>query len=254
MAIRLEGKRANEVRDYKHDWTAFLGTDTIFSRMVTAVGATITSSSNDTTSVTMWIGAGVDGVDATITQTIVTVGGRTETEIFLLPINADEVVSLAQAKEYLRVRDTEEDAKIAAMIPRARLWVEDHTGLALIRRTFVEQRTPRFGVIQLFKGPLVSVSSVAYTDANGAAQTYTGSLVRPPLTLIAPAATWPVLPGEEKFAVTYIAGYAPGFVDDRLIGAMLALIEGEFSEGFAYPAGAVESAERCCGYLRTMVA
>ncbi len=255
MAIRLEGKRPNEVRDYKHDWTPFLGADTIASKTVTAAGATINSSTNDTTSVTMWVSAGVDGVPATITQTIVTTGGRTETEIFLLPINADEIISLAQAKEYLRVTSDDEDAKIAAMIPRARLWVEDHTGLALVQRTFVESHTPSYGAIRLFKGPLVSVGGVGYTDTAGAAQTYTVVNNAPSTTIYHTAdGDWPALGEHGVFSITYTAGFQAGMVDDRLIGAMLALIEGEYSHGHAYPDYATEAANRCCCYLRTMVA
>lgn len=166
-----------------------------------------------------------------------------------------EPITLADTKLYIRVTSADEDAKITAMIPRARKWVEDHTGLVLERRQFVEQRLPdRHGAVRLYKGPLVSVDSIAYVDSDGAAQTYV-PLAYPPSTRIVAANDdyWPTLSNDRLFTITYTAGYATAAeIDERLIGAMLALIEGEYSEGFAYPDRAVEAAERCCSYLRAV--
>lgn len=165
-----------------------------------------------------------------------------------------EPITLADAKAYIRVTSADEDAKITAMIPRARLWVEAHTGLALDRRQFVERHHPRFGAIRLDKGPLVSVDSVTYLDA-GVATAYAPMSYPPSSLLFHPAdGDWPSLTGHESFTVTYTAGYLSTAVDERLLGAMYALIEGEFSDGAAYPSEAIAKAERCCGYLRTMVA
>lgn len=256
MTIRLEPKRSDEVRDYRHDWEPFLGEDTIASQDAVATGATLDSVEIETgdKSVIFWISGGTDGTTAQITHSITTAGGRTEAETFLLPIGDSEPISLVDAKAYLRVLHDDEDAKIRAMIPRARLWVEDHTGLSLIQREFVERHLPKYGAIRLFKGPLVSVDGVAYVDADGA-QTYVPRAF-PPSLVIWPAAdeSWPALSDGNQFEVTYTAGCAEGECDDRLIGAMLALIEGEYSEGYAYPERATDAAERCCAYLRTMVA
>jgi uncharacterized phiE125 gp8 family phage protein len=260
MTIRLESKRPDEVRDYLHDWVPFLGADTIASEVTTAEGVTLDSVTVEAgdQSVKFWVSGGADGEVGQITHTITTAAGRTESELFVLPVCAAEQVSLAEVKASLRVRHTDEDAKIAAMIPRARLWVEDHTGLALRRREFVERHTPRWGAIRLFKGPLVADVAadveVTYLDA-GVETTYVPRSF-PPSSVIFPAAdeSWPGLADGEQFTVTYTAGFDVGEADDRLIGAMLALIEGEFSEGYAYPQRAVEAAERCCAYLRQMVA
>lgn len=255
MTIRLEAKRPDEVRDYLHDWTPFLGADTIATQTNTITGATLDSATIQAgnKSVKFWISGGVDGATARLTHTIVTVGGRTETEVFVLPICEAEQISLAEVKSYLRVLHTDEDAKIAAMIPRARRWIEDHTGLALRKRTFVERQLPKWGAIRLDKGPLVSITSVAYVD-NGA-QTYTARSF-PPSSVLWPATdgSWPELGSGEAFTITYVAGYEVGEADDRLIGGLLALIEGEYAEGHAYPPSAVDAAERCCSYLRQMVA
>jgi uncharacterized phiE125 gp8 family phage protein len=254
MAIRLQPKMPAEVRTYPHDWTPFLGTDTIASTAEAVSGVTLDSVDlgGDARSVSFTVSGGTPGI-ASITQTITSVGGKVETETFLLQIETiEEPVSLADAKEYLRVRHNDEDAKIEQMIPRARKWVEDHTGLSLIPQTFVERHTPEWGAIRLFKGPLVTVDEVAYDDA-GTPATYVPRYWAGQSTIFpATDGTWPSLADNEKFTVTYTAGFGVGEVDERLIGAMLALIEGEYAEGYAYPERATQAAERCCGYLRTM--
>lgn len=162
---------------------------------------------------------------------------------------------LGTVKEYLRVLDDSENLKITDMIVRARLWVEDHTGLSLLKREFTEQHTLKGGLIRLLKGPLVAVlgedATITYLDGavinSYVARTFAPSSVLHPAT----GGSFPTLEGG-MFTVTYTAGFEVGAIDDRLIGAMLALIEGEFSEGYAYPDRAVSAAANCCNYLRTI--
>jgi uncharacterized phiE125 gp8 family phage protein len=260
MTIRLESKRPDEVRDYRHDWTPFLGTDTIASQVTTAEGVTLDSVAIEAgdKSVLFWVSGGTEGTTGRITHAITTTAGRTESEVFVLPVCGAEQISLAEVKASIRVRHTDEDAKISAMIPRARKWVEDHTGLALRRREFVERHIPQWGAIRLFKGPLVAALpadvEMTYLDA-GVETTYVPRSF-PPDSILFPQIdeSWPTLATGEQFTITYTAGFDVGEADDRLIGAMLALIEGEYAEGYAYPPRAVEAAERCCAYLRQMVA
>lgn len=259
MTIRLESKRPDEVRDYRHDWAPFLGADTIVSETTSATGVTLDSVAVEAgdQSVLFWVSGGTDGDAGRITHSVVTTAGRTESELFILPVCDAEQVSLAEVKAALRVRHTDEDAKISAMIPRARKWVEDHTGLVLRQREFVERHIPQWGAIRLNRGPLVAVTDadveITYLDA-GVPTTYVGRAFAPS-SVIFPAtdSSWPSLT-DDQFTITYTAGYDVGEADDRLIGAMLALIEGEYAEGYAYPERATDAAERCCGYLRTMVA
>lgn len=247
MTVRLEPKRADEVRNYRHDWAAFLGEDTIASQTTTSDDVTISNDAIDDTAVEWRVSGGTDGAVATILQTIVTAAGLTEKETFALPISLGEPIRLSEVKDVLRVTHDDEDAKIAAMIPRARAWVEDYTGTALVRRQFTELRRTENGGIRLFKGPLVSVDSVTY----GEGETYTPRTFVPDTRIVAAVdSAWPALDADDAFEIVYTAGVAEGEVDDRLIGAMLALIEGEYAEGYAYPPRAVEAAERCCGQLR----
>jgi uncharacterized phiE125 gp8 family phage protein len=157
-----------------------------------------------------------------------------------------EPLSYETVKDYLRLLDDVEQVKIEAMIPRARLWVEEHTGLALIQREFKELHTPRSGVVRLYRGPLVAVGSVGYSNGDGD-QTFDATAY-PPSTKLTGA--WPPT-GGEPFQITYTAGYAEGEpLDDRLLGAMLALIEGEYSEGYAYSPDTITGATNCLFYMK----
>ena len=157
-----------------------------------------------------------------------------------------EPVDLDTVKDYLRVTDDVEDSKISAMIPRARLRVEEHTGLALVQREFVQLATPRGGVVRLSRGPLIAVGGVSYSDSDGADQAFAPVAVPPSTKLTGDGPST----GGTPFEVTYTAGVPAGEEDARLIGAMLALIEGEYTAGFAYPDDAVTGATNCLFYMK----
>lgn len=247
---RLASKSASERVNNTIDWSGLLSEgDSIAISDVTVSGVTLVADTNDANSVTFIVEGGTDGTVATITNTITTTDGLVETEVFTMPITAGEPVSLGDVKTYLRVMSEDEDVKIAAMIPRARAWVEDHTGLALVRRSFTERRRPEYGRIDLYKGPLVSVEPIDHEGTS-----YEPRAFAPSTSILANSVSgWPSLSSNEAFEITYTAGFGPGEADERLIGAMLALIEGEYAEGYAYPARSVEAAERCCSYLRTAI-
>jgi uncharacterized phiE125 gp8 family phage protein len=172
----------------------------------------------------------------------------------ILPVTIEEPLTLEDVKDYLGIFTNDKDYALSHMIPRARLWVEDYTGLAIAKRQFVERLRPTLnGVIRLSKGPLASVDSVTYLDSSGVAASLTPSFY-PPIGTLTYANGWPHLNANDAFTVTYTAGADAEDIDDRLKGAMFALIEGEFSEGYAYPDRATQAAERCCLYLRQMVA
>src|SRR5688572_15917957 len=125
-------KRSVSVRDYRHDWTPFLGEDTITSQETVASGgitldsATIEPSNQ---AVKFWISGGIPGETGILTHTIETAGGRTETEIFALQvIGADEPVSVAELKMNMKVEVDDDDALIASLNRSARAYVESESG------------------------------------------------------------------------------------------------------------------------------
>jgi uncharacterized phiE125 gp8 family phage protein len=125
----------------------------------------------------------------------------------------EEPVSLTEAKLYLRIDVATEDAQISAQIAAARLWLENVLRQSLVTRT-LEHRLDAWPApaYRLPMGPVQSVTSVTYTDTDGAAGTVGASnytLVDGRLLLADNDATWPSvsLRGLAGVAVRYVAGY-----------------------------------------------
>ncbi|KKB09037.1 head-tail connector protein [Devosia chinhatensis] len=89
---------------------------------------------------------------------------------YLLAGPAAEPVSLAEAKAFLKVDGGAEDALITTLIGAARLHIEGVTGCALIAQTWriVLDDWPESRMVKLPVTPLLSVTAIAATDANGA--------------------------------------------------------------------------------------
>jgi len=82
-----------------------------------------------------------------------------------------EPVTLAEAKDYLRVDSSDEDALIQALIKAAREWVEHYTGRALISQTWDAFWDTWCDPFIAPLSPLQSVTTLKYTDDNGTQQT-----------------------------------------------------------------------------------
>lgn len=77
--LTWDDKDTADVADYQIDWSAFLGTDTIATSVWTvteASGLVVDSSTNTTTTATVWLSGGTAGVYA-VANKITTAGGRT---------------------------------------------------------------------------------------------------------------------------------------------------------------------------------
>lgn len=131
-----------------------------------------------------------------------------------------EPVSRAEAKLHLRVDtdDTAQDTLIDALIQGAREWCENYTRRSFVRRT-LQLRVDCFpSHIRLPRGPVASVSSVAYIDSNGdsatlAADQYQVDTYSTPARIVpAFGVVWPSVDAGvvNGVTVTYVAGYAPG--------------------------------------------
>jgi uncharacterized phiE125 gp8 family phage protein len=87
----------------------------------------------------------------------------------LIAAPASEPVSLAEAKEHLRVDHGEEDALILRLIKSAREMAESLTGRAFITQSWKLWRDgwPRTRVIAIPKPPLAAVTSVTAVSRSG---------------------------------------------------------------------------------------
>lgn len=73
--------------DYTIDWSEWLDTDTIASSSWDVpTGLTATDDDSTSTTATVWLSEGVDNHNYTITNTIVTAGGRTDSRSFEIKI------------------------------------------------------------------------------------------------------------------------------------------------------------------------
>ena len=125
---------------------------------------------------------------------------------------ATEPVTLQEAKDFLRVSDTDEDSLITSLIIAARQVLEKWTGRAFIEQTRVatykELRTEE--KIFLPYPQVISVDSVTYLDEDEASQTLATSEYEV-IAGDAGAVWFNDLPGTadhpEAITITYKAGY-----------------------------------------------
>jgi hypothetical protein len=79
MALKWDDKDPNDVDAFQIDWSERLSSETISTSVFTSTptGLTHDSTSNTTTTTTLWLSGGTDGVIYEITNRITTTAGRT---------------------------------------------------------------------------------------------------------------------------------------------------------------------------------
>jgi uncharacterized phiE125 gp8 family phage protein len=141
-----------------------------------------------------------------------------------------EPISLAEARDHLREDGTEQDVLIAGLIAAVRQHQEDTLGLALVSQTHALRLDSFPDEIELPRAPVQSVTSIAYVDTAGAAQTlsavsYTVDIYSTPARIIpAYGLSWPdTRDVPNAVTVTYVAGYGAtaAAVPDTLRSAAL---------------------------------
>lgn len=94
----------------------------------------------------------------------------------LITAPAVEPITMAEAREHLRVDHTDDDTMIALYISAARANAEAFLGIALVAQTW-ELTLDAFPAdeIEITLAPLIEVTSVIYLDLNGDEQTLNAS-------------------------------------------------------------------------------
>ena len=130
---------------------------------------------------------------------------------------AIEPVTLARAKEHLRVDHSFDDAMISAMISGSRRFAEKFMGRAIITQTWelVIDSFPD-NEIEIPLPPLQSVESIKYDDAGGLETTlspsaYTVDNVSEPGWVVPIPSGWPsnLFNGINAVRIRYVAGFTP---------------------------------------------
>ena len=142
-----------------------------------------------------------------------------------------EPVTTAEAKLYLRVDFSDDDTLIATLITAARQRAEDIAGRAFISQTIAAwlDYWPDDGVIRIKRGPVATVTSVAYYTSNNVLTTVSASnyvLIaqpQPARITLAYGQSWPTdLRSEAAIKITYTAGAATA--DARYKDLILAMV------------------------------
>lgn len=132
-----------------------------------------------------------------------------------------EPITLAEARAQCRIDDSTEDALLAIYIQAARQHAEGLLFSALITQTW-EQTLDAFPAdeIKLIKPPVLGITSVAYTDANGDPATMAeGSYVLDAATgpgwlFPASGTSWPsTAPVINAVRIRFTAGFGPAAAD-----------------------------------------
>lgn len=181
----------------------------------------------------------VAGVLAVVTATVTTSAtpARTFQRSVLVRVQQSDTlpapITITEAKSHLRIVDDSEDDMVIALIRAAQDKVEGDTGFVLRARS-VEIAFDNWSgnCLPLWRGPVNSVTSVVYDDANGAQQTLAANQYRVRdyfgAKAIVPAygVSWPELENVSGCVrVTYSAGYANNYaVPSSLRQAALLLI------------------------------
>jgi len=144
-------------------------------------------------------------------------------------------VSLSDAKNWLRVTNSDDDTLIAALVERATQFVENETRRQLINATWVMKLDtfPHGSFIDFPVSPLVSVTSIAYSDGNGDSQTLAASVYGvdttqdPGRIFLKSGQEWPsTLDQANAVTVTAVVGYgtAASDIPAALVHAVLMLV------------------------------
>jgi uncharacterized phiE125 gp8 family phage protein len=152
---------------------------------------------------------------------------------YLLAGPAQEPVSLADAKAFLRLDDSAEDALVTTLITAARLHVEGTTARAMIAQSWrlVRDAWPLDREVRLPVGPLLTLSAMTAFDEEGEptelelAQ-FEIEAATPRLLLPPEIEGMPQLRERQGIEIDYVAGYGAdaGDVPADLKHALLVLV------------------------------
>ncbi len=158
----------------------------------------------------------------------------------LITAPATEPVTSTEAKSHLRVDTTADDTLIGTLITAARQHVEAHLRRALITQTWelVTDAFPVGDVLRLPLPPLVSVTSIKYTDEDGAESTFSSGLYvvdtdsTKGRVVLKNGEAWPsvTLAAANGVRVRYVAGYGEASAVPRPIRQAILLLIGTMYE------------------------
>lgn len=116
----------------------------------------------------------------------------------------DEVLTLSEAKQFLRIEHDADDALIAAAITAARVSAEEYLRVLVLPQTYSYEFTQIAHILPLPVGPAQEVAQISAYDANGNDTEISSDSYR--LTIDGYGIVFPNVPAGESFAVEFTAG------------------------------------------------
>lgn len=149
-----------------------------------------------------------------------------------------EPLSLAAAKEFLRIGTDADDGLVTELIRAGRAQVEAASGLALVSRT-LKRRWTKWphgllrGGVKLRPGPATALVSVVRIDSEGGEELLTGRFrLEGGKLRLRPFVGLPVVPLGGAIEVTFVTGYgAASDVPDDLVHAVKLWIQAAYLSG-----------------------
>jgi uncharacterized phiE125 gp8 family phage protein len=150
---------------------------------------------------------------------------------YLLAGPAEEPVSLAEAKAFLKVDDTAQDGLIVTLIGAARLHIEGVTGRALLAQSWrvVLDAWPADRQVKLPVTPFMALTEITAYDAAGTGfEVPLAQFMSEPVRLLLPDLVngMPVLRERQGIEIDYVAGFGtePEDVPADIRQALLLLV------------------------------
>lgn len=161
---------------------------------------------------------------------------------------AAEPLTTADAKAHLRVDHSDDDALIAAYVAAARAHIEARTGTRLFTQT-VSVKTDDWNDMAILPiCPIQSVSSITYTDTDGALITLPTTVYEVRAEPLEPAVVlkyeqvWPTIRLGSLITLTAVVGYgAAGAQPPELMHAMRLLAGDFYAQRETFSSGPVAS-------------
>lgn len=150
---------------------------------------------------------------------------------------SSEPITLAEAKNFLRVDTNDDDALISALITAARQLCEDYTRRILVTTT-IDEYFDKFpsnrwenlsNIIYLSRGPVASITSVKYVDEIGSEQTidaadYIVDTISEPARIQSTSGWFAAAGVVNQVIVRYVVGSDVSSIPKPLIQGMMLIV------------------------------
>lgn len=149
----------------------------------------------------------------------------TTSRLALITPAASEALTLAEAKQFLRIEHNAEDAVIAVAIAAARVAAEEYLRVVLLAQTYSYEFTQIAHILPLPVGPAQSIAQIIAYDAEGNGTEIDGTHYR--LSVDGHGVIFPHIPGGTSFAMEFTAGLetVPAPVRQGMLHHVAAMLE-----------------------------